>query len=156
MVTVQGVWLICNSWVSPFSLQLRSGVGACVLKWIMTSLWVILYNYCQVIASLGSKTYWLFFLYPKFIDLFFWIPHFTKSSPACHIVQGLLKGGHNVGLKKTIHIIYRYISILYGQWFEKSKKMCPSLTLKSKKEWPQDSFQFINTSNLSNIYSRSL
>ena len=66
MVTVQGVWLICNSWVSPFSLQLRSGVGACVLKWIMTSLWVILYNYCQVIASLGSKTYWLFFLDSEF------------------------------------------------------------------------------------------
>ena len=43
-----------------------------------------------------------------------------------------------------------------GQYFEKSKKMCPLLTPKSKKERPQESFQLINTSNLSNIYSRSL
>ena len=34
--------------------------------------------------------------------------------------------------------------------------MCPSLTPKSKKERPQESFQLINTSNLSNIYSTSL
>ena len=34
--------------------------------------------------------------------------------------------------------------------------MCPLLTPKSKKERPQESFQLINTSNLSNIYSRSL
>ena len=33
--------------------------------------------------------------------------------------------------------------------------MCPSLTPKSKKERPQESFQLINTSNSSNIYSRS-
>ena len=43
-----------------------------------------------------------------------------------------------------------------GQYFEKSKKMCPSLTLKSKKERPQESFQLINTSNLSIMYSTSL
>ena len=34
--------------------------------------------------------------------------------------------------------------------------MCPSLTPKSKKERPQESFQLINTSNLSNMYSTSL
>ena len=34
--------------------------------------------------------------------------------------------------------------------------MCPSLTPKSKKERPQESFQLINTSNLSNLYSTSL
>ena len=34
--------------------------------------------------------------------------------------------------------------------------MCPSLALKSKKERSQESFQPINTSNLSNIYSTSL
>ena len=79
-----------------------------------------------MIASLGSKTYWLFFLYPKFIDLFFWIPHFTKSSPACHIVQGLLKGGHNVGLKKTIRIIYQYISILYIYSIQKNARYISS------------------------------
>ena len=44
----------------------------------------------------------------------------------------------------------------HGQWFEKSKKMCPSLTPKSKKERSEESFQLINTSNLSSIYSRSL
>ena len=40
-----------------------------------------------------------------------------------------------------------------GNNLKKSKKMCPSLTPKSKKERP---FQLITTSNLSNIYSRSL
>ena len=34
--------------------------------------------------------------------------------------------------------------------------MCPSLTPKSKKERPQESFELINTSNLSNMYSTSL
>ena len=72
----------------------------------------MLYNYCQATAPLRSKTYWLFFLYPKFIDLFSWIQHFTKSSPACHIVQGLFKGGHNVGLK-TQYISYINTFICY-------------------------------------------
>ena len=43
-----------------------------------------------------------------------------------------------------------------GNNLKKSKKMCPSLTPKSKKERPQESFQLIYTSNLSNINSRSL
>ena len=34
--------------------------------------------------------------------------------------------------------------------------MCPSLTPKSKKERPQESFQLIATSDLSNIYLTSL
>ena len=40
-----------------------------------------------------------------------------------------------------------------GNNLKKSKKVCPSLTPKSKKDGP---FQFITTSNLSSIYSRGL
>ena len=54
----------------------------------------------------------LLLLDPKFIDPFSWTQHFTKSSPACHIVQGLLKGGHNVGLK-TQYISYINTFICY-------------------------------------------
>ena len=42
-----------------------------------------------------------------------------------------------------------------GDW-SLGMKVPGYLTPKSKKERPQESFQLINTSNLSNIYSRSL